>query len=79
VLDGAINAALNKHGGCATDIDNQLKTIDVFTLTVESIPKLSGSTATALVQTTVEGKKVKSTVTLTHEKAGWRIASLGAF
>jgi copper chaperone CopZ len=77
VLSSSLRAVLGKAGGCATDINNQLKTIDNFTLTVETI-KVSGSTATASVQTTDDGKKVISKVTLAHQKAGWRVASIGA-
>jgi len=90
VLIGSLQSTLNKTGGCSTVIDNQLKTIDDFTLTVESITLAGstgagkstvppvGSTASARVKTEVNGKKVISTVSLTHTKAGWRIASISA-
>jgi hypothetical protein len=74
VLGSAVRSVLNKSGSCQTKIDNQLKTVDDFTLTVESI-KLAGSVATARVQTEDNGKKVIQTVSLAHEKAGWRITS----
>jgi hypothetical protein len=77
VLASALRSTLNKSGSCQTSIDNQLKTIDDFTLTVESI-KLAGSSASARVQTEYNGSKVISTVTLAHEKAGWRINSISA-
>jgi hypothetical protein len=75
VLGSALRTALNKSGSCQTDVDNQLKTIDDFTLTIESI-KVAGKTATARVQTKVNGQKTISTVSLADEKAGWRISSI---
>jgi hypothetical protein len=77
VLGQALRASLNREGGCQTDIDNQLKTIDDFSLSIESI-KVTGSTATAQVKTEYYGKKVYSPVKLAHEHAGWRIVSIGA-
>jgi hypothetical protein len=77
VLASGLRAKLNSSGSCQTSIDNQLKTIDDFTLTVESI-KLAGSSASARVQTEYNGSKVISTVTLVHQKAGWRINSIAA-
>jgi hypothetical protein len=76
VLGSELRAALKKSGSCQTDLDNQLKTIDDFTLTIESI-KVAGKTATARVQTKVNGQKTISTVSLADEKAGWRISSIG--
>jgi copper chaperone CopZ len=75
VLGSALRTALNKSGSCQTDVENQLKTIDDFTLTIESI-KVAGKTATARVQTKVNGQKTISTVSLADEKAGWRISSI---
>jgi hypothetical protein len=77
VLASGLRAQLNRSASCQKSIDNQLKTIDDFTLTVESI-KLAGSSASARVQTEYNGSKVISTVTLTHQKAGWRINSISA-
>jgi len=75
VLGSALRAALNRSGSCQTDVNNQIKTIDNFTLTIESI-KVSGKTATARVQTEVNGQKTISTVSLADQKAGWRISSI---
>ncbi len=77
MLASAVRGKLNSSGSCQKSIDNQLKTIDDFTLTVESI-KLAGASASARVQTEYNGSKVISTVTLAHEKAGWRINSIAA-
>lgn len=75
MLGSALRSALKKSGSCQTDVDNQLKTVDDFTLTIESI-KVSGKAATARVQTEVNGQKTISTVSLTDQKAGWRISSI---
>lgn len=77
VLSSALQSRLNQIGKCSTIISNQLKTIDDTTLTIKSIA-VSGSNATARVQTVTYGKKVISTVTLHNETAGWRITGLGA-
>jgi len=76
VLGKAALARIAKIGTCKTIITNQLKTIDDFTLTVESID-LHGATATAHVQTPRNGTKVTQPITLRRETAGWRIDSLG--
>jgi hypothetical protein len=75
VLAAPVLAKINKLGSCATIIDNQLKTVDDFTLKITTI-KVKNSTATARVQTVHLGKKVIQTVALTHEPAGWRISSV---
>ena len=78
MLASTLKATLNnKSGTCATKLDNQIKTVDDYTLTINSI-KLAGSVATARVQTKHNGNKIVQTVTLTHEKAGWRITSVSA-
>jgi hypothetical protein len=77
VLTSSMRATLNKVGSCSTIITNQLKTIDDFTLTIESI-KLAGSAASARVQTERSGAKVIQTVSLAHQPAGWRIAAISA-
>jgi hypothetical protein len=74
VLASALRSTLNKSGSCQTKIDNQLKTVDDFTLKIESIT-LAGSVATSKVQTVDDGKKVVQTVSLAHQKAGWRLVS----
>jgi hypothetical protein len=74
VFAAPVRARLDKIGKCATIVDAQLKTIDDFKLTVKTI-QVSGSSATARVQTVHNGKKVIQTVSLTHESAGWRVVS----
>ncbi len=77
MLASSLRKTLNASGSCQTKIDNQLKTIDDFTLTIESI-KVSGSTATARVQSEYNGSKVIQPVKLVDQKAGWRISSVGS-
>ncbi|HXR14093.1 MAG TPA: nuclear transport factor 2 family protein [Solirubrobacteraceae bacterium] len=75
VLAASVRSKLNQLGTCATIIDNQLKTSDDFTMTVEAI-KVTGSTATAQVKTVRNGKKIISTVSLVKQSGGWRITSI---
>jgi hypothetical protein len=75
VLANAVRSELNKLGTCATIIDNQLKTTDDSTLTIESI-KVAGTTASARVQTVHDRNKVISTVTLVRQSGSWRVASI---
>jgi len=74
VLASTLRARLNKVGKCATIIDNQLKTVDDFKLTIKTI-LVNGSAATARVQSTHNGKQIIQTVSLIHESAGWRVVS----
>jgi len=75
VLDARLVKALGGTSTCETDITAQLKTIDDFSLTVKTIT-LSGTTATASVQTVDAGKKTLQSVRLHHDAAGWRVDSL---
>ena len=77
MLDSQLRATLNKLGDCAKLIDNQLKTVDDFTLTVKKV-NVKGSTATASVQTVRYRVKVIQTVTLKLESGAWRLASASA-
>lgn len=77
VLATSVRAKLNKVGSCQTIIKNQIKTIDDNTITIEKI-SLAGTTATATVQSTVNGKKVDSSMTLAKQSGGWRIATISA-
>jgi copper chaperone CopZ len=68
-----LNAA---PGGCTRAIEAQLKEIDSFETTVESV-QVSGDHATALVKSTHAGKSALQTLTFVKEGGGWRIAGLG--
>jgi hypothetical protein len=76
VLAKAALARIARAGDCKTIITNQLKTVDDFTLTIENII-VTGAKAVASVQTKHNGTKVIRSVTLQHEKAGWRVESFG--
>jgi hypothetical protein len=77
VLSTALEERLNKNGGCATIINNQLATVSDYTLTIEKYG-VSGDTAESVVQATDNGKQRLYTVHLVKQaKGGWRISSLG--
>ena len=77
VLSSALAAKLNAGGGCTKAVGGQLKTIDDFTLTIEGV-KWNSRTATAAVQTIVNGKHQTQTLDLVNQQhGGWRINSLG--
>ena len=75
MLASAVRSKLNKIGNCTTIINNQLKTSDDYTLTVEAI-KVTGSNASAQVKVEQNGKKVISTVSLIKQSGGWRVSSI---
>jgi hypothetical protein len=69
-------AQLNKSpGGCKLAIESQLKEIDSFETTVDSIA-ISGAGATAHVKGVVAGKKAIQTLSFVKEGGKWRISSL---
>lgn len=67
-----LNAA---PGGCKQALESQLKQIDSFETTVETV-KVSGDTATAQVKGVVGGKKGLQVVSLVKEGGKWRISDL---
>jgi copper chaperone CopZ len=73
-LAAANVARLSKAtGGCKQAIETQLKQIDSFETTVESV-KVSGDTATAQVKSIHSGKKAVQALTLVKEGGKWRIS-----
>ncbi len=62
-------------GDCNKAIETQLKEIDSFEATVESI-QLNGDKATARVKSVYEGKKGIQTMSLVKEGGKWKIAGL---
>jgi hypothetical protein len=76
-LAAANVAALNRSPGrCKQAIESQLKQIDNFEATVESV-HIAGKTATARVKATNAGKKVIEALTLVKEGGKWRVSGLG--
>ncbi len=67
-----LNAA---PGGCKRALESQLKQIDSFETTVETV-QISGATATAKVKGVVGGKKGVQTVTLVREGDKWKISNV---
>jgi copper chaperone CopZ len=75
-LAAANVARLNAtSGGCKKAIESQLKEIDSFEATVESVA-ISGDTATARVKGVNGGKKAVQTVTLARESGKWRVSGI---
>jgi hypothetical protein len=76
MLSTALKERLNKNGGCATIVNNQLATASNFTLTIEKYG-VSGNTAETVVQGTDNGKLRLYTLHLVKQGKSWRISSLG--
>lgn len=68
-----LNAA---SGGCRHAIESQLKQIDSFETTIQSV-QIAGATATARVKGIRGGRKAVQTVTLVREGGKWRISGIG--
>jgi hypothetical protein len=67
-----LNAA---PGRCKRAIESQLKQIDSFETTVQSV-QIDGATATARVKGVSGGKKTVQTVTLVREGGKWKVSGL---
>ncbi len=63
------------NGGCRKALETQLKEIDSFEVTVESV-QLNGTTATAHVKSIREGKSQPDTLTLVKEGGDWKISAV---
>jgi hypothetical protein len=68
-------ARLNAAGGCKRALESQLKEIDSFETTVESV-KISGDHATAQVKSIVSGKKAVQTLMFVKEGGKWKISGV---
>lgn len=67
-----LNAA---PGGCKQAIESQLKEIDSFEASVESV-QISGDKATARVKGVVAGKKAVQVMSFVKEGGKWRVSSV---
>lgn len=75
-LDAADVARLDTvAGGCKRAIESQLKQIDSFETTVQSV-QVNGATATAHVKSVNGGKKTIQTITLVKEDGKWKVSSV---
>jgi len=75
-LAAANVARLNTaSGGCKQAIESQLKQIDSFETTVQSV-QINGATATARVKGVKGGKKSVQTVTLAKEGGKWKVSGV---
>lgn len=74
-LAAANVAKLNAQGGCKKALETQLKQIERFETTVESV-HISGKTATAKVKSIYAGKNAIQTMTFVKEHGKWRASGL---
>jgi Domain of unknown function (DUF4878) len=76
-LASSVVERLNRApGGCEKALESQLKQIDSFEVTVESV-HIDGATASAQVKSIHEGKNRIETLTLVKEHGKWRISGVG--
>jgi hypothetical protein len=76
-LASSVVARLNRApGGCEKALESQLKQIDSFEVTVESV-HVEGTNASAQVKSIHEGKNRIETLTLVKEDGKWRISGVG--
>ena len=67
-------------GGCRRAVKDQLAEVDNLDLTVESVAVHAAGaarSATAVVSSTFEGKKRRSTLSLTFESGSWKLSGVG--
>jgi copper chaperone CopZ len=75
-LASANVARLDKAaGGCKKALETQLKEIDSFETTVESV-QISGDTASARVKGVHSGKKAIYKLTLVKEDGKWKVSAV---
>lgn len=75
ILSSTLVGALNSHGGCKTDVSNQLATISNFSLTITKY-RISGERAVGLVRSDYDGKTRTATLQFVKEGSGWRISGI---
>jgi hypothetical protein len=76
ILSTALEQALNRHGGCETDVSNQLASINDFTLTITKY-NVSGNSAVAVVKSPYDGKTRPATLHFVKQpQGGWRISGI---
>jgi hypothetical protein len=77
-LAAGVVSRLGGSKGCQQAIKTQLTEIDNLELSVRSVRvNAPAGTATAIVKSTVSGKKVENTVSLVKEGGKWKVAGLG--
>jgi hypothetical protein len=76
-LAAARVAQLERSGGCKKALESQLKQVDNFDVTVESVTiARAGKTATARVKGTYAGKQAIQTMTFVREHGVWRASGV---
>ena len=74
-LAATLTNQLRRAGGCQAAIKEQLKDIDSFGLTIESVA-VTGSSALARVKSTYSGKNAIATLKLVKEGSHWKISGI---
>jgi Domain of unknown function (DUF4878) len=75
-LASSVVTRLNRApGGCEKALESQLKQIDSFEVTVESV-KIDGASASAHVKSIREGKNHIETLTLVKQGGKWRVSGV---
>lgn len=75
-LAASVGKRLEASGGtCVKALESQLREVDTFNLTVESI-EVKGAQATAKVKSTWSGKLREKTLSLVREGGSWKVDSL---
>jgi hypothetical protein len=77
-IASVVTKRLERNGSsCLKAMTSQLRQVDTFTMTVESISiSKPGKSATAKVKSTWSGKQRESTLYLVKEDGTWKLASL---
>jgi Putative lumazine-binding len=74
-LAAANVARLNAQGGCKKALETQLKQIESFEATVESV-HITGKTATAKVKSIHSGRNAIQTMAFVKERGKWRASGV---
>jgi hypothetical protein len=74
-LAAARVAQLNAQGGCKKTLETQVKQIDSYEATVESV-RVSGATASAEVKSINAGKKAIQTMSFVKEGGRWKASAV---
>lgn len=75
-LAASVGKHLEAQGStCVKALESQLRQIDTYAMTVESID-VKGSEATAKVKSTWSGKQLENTLSLVKEGGRWKLQSL---
>jgi hypothetical protein len=74
-LATTLRARLGGTSKCQTNLKNQLREIDAFTMSIQSIA-VNGTKATARVKSTYSGKSRVTTLLLVKEGSHWKVSGV---